>query len=180
MSIGRSRFNIYLICLLVAVVAGCRSPEQKKAKQKEKQLSKLAVHLEVPPDSIEFSRTIQVFREKPIMVTVDKSPFLTEAQVTDAKIIPQRDGWALSLKFDKRGTWLLEQYTTTNPGKHMAIFGMFGGEKQEARWLGAPVILHRISSGILTFTPDSTREEAEELVLGLNNLAKQVAEKDKW
>ncbi|HLP76326.1 MAG TPA: hypothetical protein VK327_05345, partial [Candidatus Paceibacterota bacterium] len=116
MSIGRSRFNIYLICLLVAGVAGCQSPEKKKEKAKAKQVSKLAVHLEVSPDSVEFDRTVQVFRDKPLAVTVSKSPFLTEAQVTDAKVISQRDdGWVVSIKFDQRGTWLLEQYTTTNP-----------------------------------------------------------------
>ncbi len=180
MIIGWSRFNIYLLCGLLAATAGCKTPEQKAAKKKEKQISTLAVHLEVARDSMDFSRSIQVFREKPLVVNIDKSPFLTEAQVAEAKIVPERDGWALLIKFDQRGTWLLEQYTTTNPGKHMAIFSVFGEDKKDARWLAAPLITRRISNGILTFTPDATRAEAEELVFGLNNLAKQVSEKSKW
>lgn len=180
MIIGRSRFNIYLLCLLTLVAAGCRSPEKKKAKQKEKQVSTLALHVEVPSDDLDHSRTVQVFREKPLIVNVEKSPFLTEAQVEEAKIVPERDGWVLLIRFDQRGKWLLEQYTTINPRKHIAIFSTFGEDKKEARWLGAPLITRRISNGILAFTPDATREEAEEFVFGLNNLVKQVAKKDKW
>ena len=177
---GSGRFNIYLLCLLVACASGCQSPEKKLAKKKEKQISTLAVHLEVIPDTMDFSRTIQVFRDKPVDVTIDKRPFLTELDVAEAKIVEDRGGWALQIQFVRHGAWLLEQYTTTNPGKHMAIFSSFGLDKKEARWLGAPLITKRISNGTLTFTPDATREEAQEIIFGLNHVAKEVAEKSKW
>ncbi|MBC8097449.1 MAG: hypothetical protein H7Y43_16715 [Akkermansiaceae bacterium] len=180
MIIGRSRFNIYLICTLLAVTVGCQSPEKKQARKKEKQVSTLAIHLEAVQDSMDFSRSIQIFREKPLVVNIDKAAFLTESEVAEAKIVPERDGWSLLIKFNQRGTWLLEQYTTTNPGRHMAIFSTFGEDKKEARWLSAPLIHKRISNGILTFTPDATREESEQLVFGLNNLVKQAAAKSKW
>ena len=45
---------------------------------------------------------------------------------------------------------------------------------KDYRWLAAPVISHRISDGVLVFTPDATREEAEEIALGLNNVSKKV------
>jgi hypothetical protein len=31
---------------------------------------------------------------------------------------------------------------------------------------------------VLTFTPDASREETEQIVLGLNNVAKKVREKE--
>jgi hypothetical protein len=45
---------------------------------------------------------------------------------------------------------------------------------KDCRWLAAPVISHRIGDGVLVFTPDATREEAEEIALGLNNVAKKT------
>jgi preprotein translocase subunit SecD len=176
MIIGRTRFNIYLLALLIACGFGCQSPEKKR----EKQVTALALHLEVLPDVSDFSRTITVFREKPLTVHIDKSAFLTETQVAGAEIVEDGDGWGLQIKFGKRGTWLLEQYTTSNPGKHIAIFSTFGGEKKEARWLAAPLITRRISNGILKFTPDASREEAEEIVFGLNNVAREVEKESKW
>jgi hypothetical protein len=44
----------------------------------------------------------------------------------------------------------------------------------ESRWLAAPVIPRRISNGVLTFTPDASREEADLIAIGLNNVAKKV------
>lgn len=178
MIIGRARFNIYLLCLIALCAFGCKSSPEK---EREKQLSTLALHMEVVPDESQFSRNITVFRDKPVSVHIDKSAFLTESHVEEARIVEEMDGWVLAIKFDKRGTWLLEQYTTTNPGKHIAIFSTFGpGKKKEARWIAAPVITRRIPNGTLRFTPDASRDEAEDIVLGLNNLAKKVAEKSKW
>jgi hypothetical protein len=37
----------------------------------------------------------------------------------------------------------------------------------------APLITGRINNGLLSFTPDMTRDEATEFVKGLNNVAKQ-------
>ena len=83
-------------------------------------------------------------------------------------------GYSISVQFDKEGTWLLEQYTTGNKGKRVAIAAEFG----EMRWLGAPVMTQRIGNGLFVFAPDASREEAERIVGGLNNLAKRV-QKDK-
>ena len=84
----------------------------------------------------------------------------------------------LRLQFDRRGTWLLEQYSTANLGKHFAIFSQFpsppDAKLNQGRWLAAPRINQRIPDGVLTFAPDATREEAEQIVLGLNNVAKQL------
>jgi hypothetical protein len=68
------------------------------------------------------------------------------------------------------GGWLLEQYTTANKGKHLAISAEFG----EMRWLAAPKITQRLGEGRLVFTPDATREEAERIVDGVNRVAKRA------
>ena len=79
---------------------------------------------------------------------------------------------ASSLTID--GTVLLEECTAANRGRRIAIFSQFGEKIKDYRWLAAPVITRRISDGVLVFTPDATREEAEEIALGLNNVSKKV------
>lgn len=177
MIIGRSRFNLYLAGLLVTFACGCHMTDEK-----QKEIATLRVHVEATRDETDFSTTVPIYREKPVRVTVDKDAFLTEADVSEVKVVDDPSGgFSLHIQFDRRGTWLLEEKTTANPGKHFAIFSEFGPKKfKEGRWLGAPIIPHRIPNGLLIFTPDATREEAEEIARGLNNLVKQVNEKSKW
>ena len=176
MIIGHCRFNIYLCCLL-ALLCGCRSTKDDK----DKRFSTLRVHLEAMADSTDFTMTVPIYREKPIQIHVDKSPFATEANVTEARVIDDMGGFALQVQLNHRGTALLELNSTTNPGKHLAIFSEFGPKtNRQTRWLAAPIMARRVSNGLLTFTPDATRDEAEEVALGLNNLAKKIQEKSKW
>lgn len=178
MIIDRARFNIYLLSAAVLVcMCGC----QTAGHNKNKDVATLRVHIEVVPEAMDFSTTVFIYRKNPVPVTVDKSPCLTEADVTSASVVDVEGGYDLRIQFDRRGSWLLENYTTTNPGKHLAIFSSFKDkEKKEARWLAAPIIRGRISNGILMFTPDATHEEAEEIARGLNNVAKQNEEETKW
>jgi preprotein translocase subunit SecD len=83
-------------------------------------------------------------------------------------------GFALRIQFDHAGTALLEQYSASNRGKKIAVFCQFGEKLKDVRWLAAPVISRRISDGIFVFTPDATREEAEEIAVGLNNVFKKT------
>jgi hypothetical protein len=90
-------------------------------------------------------------------------------------------GFALRLRFNRHGSWVLEQYSSGNPGKRFAIFSQFvtppGENLNEGRWIAAPRVKGRIADGTLIFTPDATREEAEQIVLGLSNIAREL-EKD--
>jgi preprotein translocase subunit SecD len=177
MVIGRNRFNIYLLlALAAAILAGCRTPSDRP----DKRVATLRVHLEVTPTMMDFSRTVPVYRANPVLVTVDKSPFLTEADVASAKVVDVRGGFNLEIKFNRQGSWILEEYTATHPGKHLAVFSEFGGRFKEGRWLGAPTIRHRISDGVLSFAPDATRPEAEEIALELNNVAKKNEKDSQW
>jgi preprotein translocase subunit SecD len=175
MIIRAARFNIYLSFLAAGLlVTGCHTAKH------EKQLATLRIHLEVTATPMDFSTEVPVYRKKPVMVTVDKEPFLTEGDVAAAKVVDIRGGFALQIEFDHSGTMLLEEYTTANPGRHMAVFSLFGKKKEESRWLAAPLIAKRISDGKLIFTPDATREEAERIALGLNNRLEKKRKEDKW
>ncbi len=52
----------------------------------------------------------------------------------------------------------------------MAIAAEFG----QMRWIAAPVIKERLGDGVLVFTPDTTRQEAERIVSGLTRVAELV------
>ncbi len=83
--------------------------------------------------------------------------------------------FSIRLKFNWEGTAILDSFTSSNPGRRIAIMGDFGGK----RWLASPLIRQRISNGVLTFTPDATREEADKIVRGLNNVAREVKKGEK-
>jgi preprotein translocase subunit SecD len=141
----------------------------------------LHLHIEADHSTPDRSQLVNISRHHPVPITVEKAPFLSESYLTKAEVVNDMGGFAIRLQFDRQGTWLLEQYSAANRGKHIAIYSQFVMHPEEhlnsGRWLAAPKISQRITDGSLTFTPDATREEANEIVLGLNNIARQM-EKD--
>jgi len=79
------------------------------------------------------------------------------------------------MAFTAHGRLVLEQVTTEHRGARLAVYGVFPA----GRWLAAPVVSTRITNGVLVFTPDATRDEAERLVRGLNNMAVRLGNKPK-
>ncbi|HUA67499.1 MAG TPA: hypothetical protein VMA13_03030 [Candidatus Saccharimonadales bacterium] len=114
---------------------------------------------------------MSVVRADPVTVTIAQQPILTEANIVAAKVIDDPGGFAIEIHLDETGTWILEQYTAANPGRHLVIFGQWGKKLANGRWLAAPLITHRIGNGVLSFTAEMSRAEADQLVLGLNNVA---------
>lgn len=171
-----SWFNLYLGLWvgLLGVVVGCQSPESRSRKE----ISTLRIHLEVRPEPTGQTETVTLFRDDPISLTIEKSPFLTEVHVASAKVVDAFGVPAIQIQLDRSGTWLLEQYTTAYRGRRMVIFSQFGERPDQARWLAAPLIKQRIGDGFLVFTPDASREEAERIVRGLNNLVAQRKKRD--
>jgi preprotein translocase subunit SecD len=92
--------------------------------------------------------------------------------VADAKVVTSQGVLAVVIQLERKGAWILENYTSANPGRHFAIYSQWGEKGTSVRWLAAPVISYRITDGALSFTPDATREECEEIVLGLRNVAR--------
>jgi hypothetical protein len=162
------RFNLFLALMVVAMLSGCQTSKQ------DKEVSALRVHIEVNSNQIGNSETISVLRSDPVLVNIAKEPILTEANLVEAKVIDAHGGVALQIQFDESSALVLEQYSAGNPGKHFVIFGQWGEKRADGRWLAAPLITHRIADGRLAFTPDMSREEADRLVLGLNNVTKKI------
>jgi len=172
MNVRWCQLNLYLaLALACAAVCGCKTGEVAKL---SKQLATLRLHIEVARGSIKPNEPVPIYRERPIMVRVELAPFITEANVAQAKVVEVMGGYALRIKFDHTGLALLEDYTVSHNGRRIAVFSQFGDKLSEARWLAAPLITRRISDGVLTFTPDASREECEDIALGLNNVAKEV------
>jgi preprotein translocase subunit SecD len=173
MKVYTSRFNHFLsVALLAASLCGCASLGHK-----DEPLAAMRVHIELAPDNVTGAmgdaETVSVLRAAPVKITIQKQPILTEGNIVAAKVIDTPDAPAIEVRFDENGTWILEQYSASNPGFHFVIFGQWGKKLANARWLAAPIINQRINNGILSFTPDMTRGEANQFVQGLNNVAKQ-------
>lgn len=165
MKIRVDRFNLYLLSTLaLLLIAGCETT-------KKKETATLKFHLEVNPDGSDRSKPVPIYRASPIHVNVESRAFLDEGHIVEAAVIDDSfGGFMIKVKFDRKGTWLLEQYSTASRGKRVAIFSQFG----EARWLGAPILSKHIADGVFAFTPDATREEAERIARGLNEIAKKL------
>jgi preprotein translocase subunit SecD len=172
------RFNLYFSFLLVATVAllgaGCATKEEKEAKLP----AGLRIHVESRGNVPGSAKVISVLRTSPLELSVAQEPILTEANILAATLLETPGGFAIQVRFDETGSLTLEQFSASNPGRHFAIFGQWGEKMQETRWLAVPLITGRISNGTLSFTPDTSRDEAFRLVRGLNNTAKKYA-KDK-
>jgi len=150
------------------MLCGCQT------EKKNKQVSALRVHIEVNPDNTGTTQTISFLRSDPVLITVANDPILSEANIIAAKVTDARGGFAIQVQFDESSALMLEQYSAANPGKHFVIFGQWGEKLANGRWLAAPLITHRIANGVLSFTADMSRAEADRLVLGLNNVAKKI------
>jgi len=171
MQFCRQQFNLYFaLALALALLCGC----QTEKKQKEKQTSAVRIHLEAEADNPQTTQSISIFRADPISLTIDKEPLFTEANLVAAKLINTEGGFAIQFNFDESSSMILEQYTASYLGKHLAIFGQWGTKKHSVgRWLAAPMITQRIYNGTLIFTPDMSRTEADQFVLGLANVIKK-------
>jgi preprotein translocase subunit SecD len=163
------RFNLFLALMALAALCGCQTDK------KNKEVSALRLHIEAGSNDSGLTQAVSVLRSDPTLLTVEKEAVLTEANLIEAKVIDARGGIAIQIQFDESSALVLEQYSASNPGKHFVIFGQWGKKLADGRWLAAPLITHRITGGILSFTPDMSREEADRLVLGLNNVAKIIS-----
>jgi preprotein translocase subunit SecD len=175
MMIKFARFNIYLCCAVgVLFLTGCQTAEKKKAKEKDKEATTLELHMEVNTDGTSDNAPVSIGREGLFQVNVDQTPFVDSANLTEAKVVEEAGGFVIECKFDWTGSTLLESMTSANLGKRIAVFCKFGKD----RWLAAPIIKKRITTGVFRFTPDATREEADRIVRGLNNVTKKLKKDD--
>jgi preprotein translocase subunit SecD len=172
MKVCARRFNLYLaLALALAGLCGCQTDK------KLKDISAVRVHLQADPNQAGTTSTISVVRNDPVAVNIGRDPILTEANVVAARVIDSAGGFAVEIQFDENAALMLEQYTASNPGRHLAIFAQWGEKVADGRWIAAPLITHRISNGLLAFTPDFSRTEADRFVRGLNDLVAKTKKK---
>lgn len=176
-----ARFNIFLLIISMAVAAGCSTSDEKKKESKKEEssekklMSTLRFHMEINPDGSDSNGPVSIYRDNPTVINIWRRPFLDETHIEEASVIEQFGSFAIRVKFDAyMGQRLLEQATNTYRGQRVAIFSLF----TEGRWLAAPKITKTITDGVFIFTPDATREEADRIVLGLNNMIKQIKKKN--
>lgn len=168
-------FNGILALAALLSAGGCCTSEECK---RSKELSTLRVHIEADRGATDHASAITVLRSSPLKLNINRDPILHEGNVMAARLVEEEGGlFSVEIQLDRRGSWILEGYTVSSRGKHLAIYSDFG---TESRWLSARVINAKNSSGRLVFTPDATREEAERFVRGLNNHAKKQENADKW
>lgn len=166
MKVWTRRFNTNLtLATALALLCGCLTERPKQP------TSALRVHIQAHSGMLDTSKSVSVLRSDPVLVNIAQQPILTEANIIAAKLVEAPGGYAVEVHFDETGTWILEQYTAANTGGHLVIFGQWGEKLADGRWLAAPLIPHRIGNGVLAFTPDMSRPEAEQFVLGLTHVA---------
>jgi len=175
MKIRLVRFNPYFFLLVVALVAGCKTTGERNP---DRAISTFRLHLEGNPGGTEPTAVIQIAG---VELYVNNLPFLDETSVTNAAVLDTRDGgFAIRVQYDRHGTLVLDSVTTENRGRRTAIFTQYGaGKLEHSRWLAAPYG-SPITDGVLLFTPTATRQESEEIVLGLNNVAKKIGKRNKY
>jgi preprotein translocase subunit SecD len=182
MKIRLELFNIYLLSLLLllpALSGGGADAEAKKTppdKKHSKESSTLRLYLETTSPAPERKQEVPLFRTKPVMVTIEKMFFLDESSLSEASIIDEEGSFLIKIQFDRHGALLLENMTATNVGKRVVISSQLG---DSVRWLAAPLLTRRISDGVLKFTPDASRDEAQQIVNGLNNVIAKAKKMNK-
>jgi preprotein translocase subunit SecD len=176
MMTGVGRFNTYLLLLAVGLCVGCKTSEERR---RDKVVATFRLHLETSQGATDSTAVIQIAG---VQLAVNNNAFLDETSVTNAAVVDTRDGgFAIQIQYNRHGTLVLDTVTTANRGRHIAIFTQFGpGKLEQSRWLGAPYIGSSLSGGVLIFTPNSTRSEAEQVVRGLNNVAKKLKKKNAY
>jgi len=173
MKIWRWNINGIFYALTVAfLLCACKTTEEKK---KEKQQTLLKIHLEKTRDDKPDQADVPVYRARPVVIHIDTKEILNNIDILGASVVDVQGGFGIRLAFDNHGKHVLENLTAMNAGKHLVIYAAW----PEVRWLAAPMITRRMGNAELIFTPDATREEADQIVLGINNIAKKVA-KGRW
>lgn len=170
MNFYAGRFNVYLTLLLMLALCGCALFDKKKAQP----VGAVRVHIESPASGGSDTQVVSVLRADPVLVPISKEQFLTEADLLKAALVQSPGGFFVELKFDAMGALSLEEFSAAYAGKHFVIFGQWGEKLKDGRWLAAPLIEGRNATGILSFTPDMTRDEAQQWVDGLNHVAKKL------
>ena len=181
-------FNIYLLAAGAVLGSGCHLNHLSA----NKDYTTLSVYLEGRAGN---ASLVQVGRDK-IPVYVESKPLLTEEDLAKAKLVDNPNGTcAIQLTFNDHGRVVLDMNTSANLGRQLVLSCQLRprrGSKppQEAGasavekpgpgpggfspWLSMVPIRTGVTGGSLQFTVSVSHAEAEQIVLGLNNLVARM------
>jgi len=187
MGIWRGRINSFFGAILLGgALAVCAAEsadapktakpgkEDKAEKDPAKHASTIRLHMETESPGMGAGK-IKVLRNDPVSINVEKNAFLDEGFLEKAVVLDTVGGHMILLKFNQQGALRLQMWTVAKTGRRIAVWARW----TEGRWLGAPVAARALEDGVLAFTPDATREEAERIVRGLNNVAIKLGNQKK-
>jgi len=179
--------NNYLWAAAFLLVAGCGTAHLSG----KKEYTFIQVYLEARNGASTGAQMVKVLNAP---VYVEPEPFLTEADMTKARLVDEPDGtWAVQVMFTDHGSLLLDMTSTSSKGLKLVIFTAFPkpgwkdskrqdafstekttvGQERTFSWSAAP-ITRNLTGGVLQFTPEGSHAEAERIVRGLNNMGKEL------
>lgn len=174
--------NTFLSLIAALSFAGCASTkselEDGKAPKDAASVVRFFAESNMNPDWR--ARKVQVIRNSPVEIIIANEAFLDERDVARARVIDSVGGFAIAIEFTSHGLMALNMETSTLRGRRVVIYARWNEKKVAVeRWLAAPKITRAIENGVIAFTPDCTREEAELFVLGLNQVAIKLENQEK-
>jgi hypothetical protein len=189
-------FNIFLLTLLAVVTGGCQAMHMGGLDMSQ-EYSTLRIYLESAKGGSSGGNMVLVTRAK-IPMYVNPEPFLTEDDLAKATLVDNADGtYDIRVQFNDHGALVLDMNTSSSPGRSLIIFSQWPprgwsepknqkeadaqktAEADPAKprakgWLSAVLIRKGMTEGSFQFTPDASRQEAERIVRGLNNMVKTI------
>lgn len=176
-------FNLFLpgVAALLVWTGGCATtPEDKRTKAEKEAVTAMRFHVETGEHAAS-SRTINVLRNSPVEIYIDKEAVIDERDVKSARLMDANGTYMIRVDLTMHGQLVLEMESVSHLGRRMAIQATWstGKETPETRWLAAPEMAQPLRQGSIAFTPDSSREEAKAIVMGLNNIAVKLKNQPK-
>lgn len=171
-----SRISLCVLLVSALVLGGCATTKDPR----DKLSTVMRIHLESQEDQLIPPKPIAVFRESPLLLSVESLYLATEENLVSARIINQMGTYAIELKFDQWTSPLLSHNSSSWQGRRIAIQAQWGPKHEYTRWLAAPVMDRHITDGTLTFTPDASLEEVQDIVTGLNNAIRKTRKPLEW
>lgn len=146
--------------LAATLAAGCalfqKKPEESTLRIYEQ------VDSALPAETVQ---TVEIPRAG-LKLTISPFPTLSERDVQSAELYDTAGGKAIFLRFDPTGTVSLDEMTTRNRGRYLAV--LINNHPVSA-WL----VDQRIINGQFLVEGDFTDEEAKKVVDDLNKLSKK-------
>jgi hypothetical protein len=166
--------SIRVVLGSVAILCGCSAPVI------DKDNALLAIFVETKSEDPDVARQVEWFRSDPRTAWLENKPvFQPLHHMEKAELIQTEDGIpAIRLTFNQRGKRLLKNVTTLRSGRRLFMMAWYRqnpeDKEMKPRCIGVRFIERSNDTGQFVFLPDTTKDEAKQLVDGFNNLAKKI------